>query len=43
MLDFMQGWVWFVCGLGVTVLTAVVLVGVVFVARHAEGRTPHRR
>ena len=43
MVDFTQGWVWFVCGLGVTVLTALVLVGVVLVARHAEARTRSRR
>jgi hypothetical protein len=42
-IDFAQGWVWFACGLGATLLTALFVVGVVLVARRAEARTPRRR
>jgi hypothetical protein len=43
MVDLTQGWIWFACGLGVTVLTGLALVGVVLIARHAEARRADRR
>jgi len=42
-VDLMQGWVWFACGLGATVLAALFVVAVVLAGRRAEARPPRRR
>lgn len=42
MLDFSQGWVWFVGGLAITALAGLFVVSVVLAARHAEARAARR-
>ena len=43
MFDFTQGWMWFVCGLGATVLTTLFIVAVVLLALRGEARARRRQ